>query len=87
MLNSGVFNLVKACYYYFQVEVIRDPISKAIEMVFSETKPLVLTDDIKFKFYCSTVSCYFSYYLLEVNPQVAFTPSFTTNVAATSNTK
>ena len=38
-----------------QFKVIKEPTSNLIEVVFSD-EGLVLADDIKFKFYCSTVS-------------------------------
>ena len=36
--------------------MIREPTNDSIEMRFTGDKALVLTDDVKFKFYCSTVS-------------------------------
>ena len=36
--------------------MIRDSGNDTTEIVFSKTKPLILTDDVRVKFYCSTVS-------------------------------
>ena len=40
-----------------QVQVINDGVSDIVHVFISESDPLLVTDDVKFKFFCSTVSC------------------------------
>lgn len=37
-------------------QVVTDPVADAIRVVLAEAKPLVVLDDVRFKFYCSTKS-------------------------------
>ena len=39
----------------YQVDVTFDPDHAAVGVVFKAARPLVVTDDVKFKFFCANV--------------------------------
>ena len=40
---------------YTQTQVSQDAETSSVHILFSEDKPLVVADDVRFMFYCSTV--------------------------------
>lgn len=60
--------------YHQQVEVSHNTETKSVHLLFSERKPLVVADDVRMIFYCSTVSLSIGYNLNLCNISLAYFP-------------
>ena len=60
LLSSSLLlpSSLSSTHTHTQTQVSVDPSQDAVQVVFSERDTLVVTDDTKFVFYCSTVSAW-----------------------------